>query len=401
MPYNIMWNEIEILGLNNDSDALGISGSEYLEDISKISIEQDLRWLQGITKDSSNSWLAFVTSKDLRVQGYAPIFVHASDLQFCLGEVTFYTFPIQRYQLSNPILNENAQEQAVGENSSLSFCLEELFNILKSVVPARGVLFLHAIPISSHLYMLLNTTSKIHSIFHVIPYGPMYQRRTILLLGTFNDYLKELSSKTRQDLKRTKKKFQEKVGSAWQLVRIDSSDQINEFLAKVEQISKKTYQWKLLGLGVCQNSTHEKQMYVAANYGWLKCYLLMVDEQPIAFQIGYDYQGTYLAHDIGYDPTWAKLQVGIFLHTQIIEDLLNNAPHIKKFDFLLGDSVHKERLSTHSHQERHFYLIPRTFKNFFLAKSFSGINKFSSSIGIFLAKYNLKNVIKKKIRRHC
>jgi hypothetical protein len=69
------------------------------------------------------------------------------------------------------------------------------------------------------------------------------------------------------------------------------------------------------------------------------------------------------------------------------------------FDFLSGDSLYKQRLSTESRTERHFYLIPRRFPVNLVALSLAGMNSASEAAGRLLARYGLKDGFKKMVRR--
>jgi hypothetical protein len=382
--------------LPKDFSFNGLFSSSGLADNSfgPLSLDQDPTWLEAITENGKSSFKILVYLNDSECHGYVPFFIHDSALQFSLGEVTFFSYPVKRFVLSgSPTIRLNC------ERDGQERLLESLFCEFPLTLPANAVFFLSEIPIQSRLFDLLQQHSNFHRKYYVLPHGPIYQRRTIDLSGNFEEYLKKLGSKTRQDLRRTRKKFLEFTEGKWQLVRFVNEQDVTIFLEHAESISKRTYQWNLLGLGVRRGGALEERLRAAALRGWFQGYVLFVKNQPLVFQVGYIYQGVYFAHDIGYDPDWAKYQLGIFLHTEIISDLMQQCPELKTFDFLVGDSLHKQRLSTNSHAERHFYLIPKTAKNFILSNIYRGTNWISTQLGSMLEKVDFKKKLKRIIRQ--
>ena len=86
------------------------------------------------------------------------------------------------------------------------------------------------------------------------------------------------------------------------MVRFVTEQDVTSFLEHAKNISKRTYQWNLLGSGVRPGGALEERLRAAAARGWFQGYVLFAKKQPLAFQVGYIYEGVYLAHEIGYDP---------------------------------------------------------------------------------------------------
>ena len=99
------------------------------------------------------------------------------------------------------------------------------------------------------------------------------------------------------------------------------------------------------------------------------------------FQIGLLRRGVFHAQEIGYDPEFGKLQVGIFLHTEILQDLCALQPAVDVFDFGNDDNLHKQRLSTEQWTERYYYLFPRSLKGLLSYHSIRATNALSSALG--------------------
>jgi CelD/BcsL family acetyltransferase involved in cellulose biosynthesis len=138
------------------------------------------------------------------------------------------------------------------------------------------------------------------------------------------------------------------------------------------------------------------QLRAAAAGGWLRAYVLWIGDNPVAFGLGYQDGNTYYGHHVGYDPDISKLQPGIYLHTEVMADLL--ADGICRFDFLAGDNLYKQRMSNKLREERHYYLIPRGWPGTMYARTLVGVNFLSETIGNWLQKSGLKERIKQIVR---
>jgi hypothetical protein len=319
--------------------------------------------------------------------GYAPFFVHPGGLAYCFGETTLFRVPVRRYAI---------QGAPLCKDPSL---LAGLFEPLREAIGARGVVFFESVRAGSPLASLLTLrSSPVYKLFHVVPYGPVYTRRLIELPAgaQFEDYLRTLGSKSREDVRRTRKNFSVKAGDAVTLVRYTEAERAGELSAALAQISRKTYQYHLLGLGLEDTPEQVAHLCTMAEGGWLRAYILRIGDTPVAFGLGYSDGHTYYGHHVGYDPAISKLQPGIYLHTAVMADLLSDG--ICRFDFLAGDSLYKQRMSNTSREERHYYLIPRGWPGTAYAFALTATNFLSESIGGWLDKSGLKAHVKRMVR---
>jgi hypothetical protein len=101
-----------------------------------------------------------------------------------------------------------------------------------------------------------------------------------------------------------------------------SRDDVPEFLAVAQAVSRRTYQWTLLGLGLQDKAALTARLTLAADHGWMRCYILYCGDDAAAFMLGYLYRGVYYLGEMGYDPDWAKWSVGSFLQMEILRDHL-------------------------------------------------------------------------------
>ena len=75
-------------------------------------------------------------------------------------------------------------------------------------------------------------------------------------------------------------------------------------------ISRKTYQYNHLGMGLRDEAWLHHAFVTLASRGWFRSYLLRCSGQPVAYLIGYQNQPRFHYIDVGYDPEYGKYHVG-------------------------------------------------------------------------------------------
>jgi CelD/BcsL family acetyltransferase involved in cellulose biosynthesis len=275
----------------------------------------------------------------------------------------------------------------------------DLFRMVRSQVPPGHVVFLAAVPMDSGLFGLINGKGALRRDYHVVAHGPSYQRRGIKMPASYDAYLKSHRASTRRSLKRARKKFLARAGDDYSLRRFESPDDVDPFLQHAVAVSRKTYQWHLLGQGMRDTAVRTVKYSVAAANGWFRSYILYVGEKPIAFASGYLHGKTYFGHELGCDADWRDNNAGIFLATEILQDLFADAEPAEGFDFLYGDSPLKSRLANTGRTERHYCLFPRGFRGALLAYPLRTINWMSSTASATLRRLRIKDRLWRLRRR--
>ncbi len=358
-----------------------------LSSLGSIPIELDPHWLNSRINSPDKYVQYFIQGDQYHPCGYAPFFVHPGNLDFCFGEITLVSIPVHRYAIKGAPLCKDYSS------------LVELVKCLREKIDKNNVVFFEGVETRSALHELLTETgSPVFNLFHVVPYGPTYERRLIELPAgsQFEDYLQKLGGSARNNLRRVIKNFKTMPKNTVKVTCYTEPEQADELITILTQISHKTYQHHLLNLGFENNPEQVVQLRTAASSGWLRAYVLWINEAPVAFNIGYHHGDTFYGYDMGYDPEFSKLQPGIYLLAEVIDDILSNG--ICCLDFLSGDSLFKRRLSNTSREEQHYYLIPRGWPGTAYAFSLSATNFLSEKIGNWLDKKGLKSRIKKLIR---
>ena len=341
---------------------------------------------------SRNEFQVMVLEQDDRIVGCAPFVRHRVRLDFSLGEITLFSVATDRAALDGGLLI--AWDQL---GSYAGSCLVELFRELRAV-SGKAVVFLRGVERTGPLNDVVTGSRELRKYFHVVPHGPDYQRCFARIGEGYDTYLSSLGKNSRHDLRRTRKRFLEELDGRYRLCVYTSTEDVARLAEDAEIVSRKTYQWHLLGQRVGRGGTVEEMLRVAAEHDILLSYVLFVDAEPVAFQIGYRFGRVYSAHQTGFDPQWRKWQPGIFLLTEIFLDI-SRTPDLELFDFQVGDSLEKSRLSNLSRQERHFYLFPASWRGAMLAYTKLGVDAASSSMGRVAHAFGIKDLVKRRLRR--
>ena len=359
----------------------------------RIDLPADPRWIMGLVDNDSKALLLYTLGRG-RLAGLASFFVHPSALRLSLGELTFFSRPIRRLTaLAPPLVDANGSEQE--EIRLLTTLLERLH---RDISPDEA-LFFEGVPEDTAFFRLLQAPTVRRNGFHALRFGGLFRHRYATILGSYESSLRQLGARTRADLRRTRKKFHAHTRNAGRIRCFRTPSDVSEFLSDSMSVSRKTYQYRLLGAGLRDRDNLERRYRSTAALGWFRSYVLYAGKEPVAFQVGHVYGGTFHAHEIGYDPDWAKYHVGILLHTEILMDLSGVASGVKRFDFGNDDSLHKQRLSTDSRREGYFYLIPATVRGTIMARAMQATNKASEELGAFLGCFGVRKRVRDVLRR--
>jgi hypothetical protein len=356
--------------------------------------EHDPSWIAVTTEAGTYTSLALLCGNAASITAFGAIVIQPSTVPFTLGEVTFGNYNVEQLTMyGEPLISPGIEE------SQKRQLFLDLFDLLKKQLTPRQVILLLCVPCQGPLYKILTSTSRLKDHYHVLQYAADYKRRLIALPQTFDEYLKQLGSRTRSDLNRNFRKLKEHVNNALLVKCYTDTLGVTEFLASAEVISKKTYQWNLLGRGLRDLERFRSQLTSAAGRGWLRCYVLYCREQPVAFMVGYLHRGRYYSTDIGYDPEWTSWSVGNVLHCEVVRDLIEKASSAKLFDFM-GDRPTHDRLSNNVFEEEAaFYLFPKSLGSTALYLSLRLTDKLSILLSHILETLHLKTRIRKLVRQ--
>jgi hypothetical protein len=215
--------------------------------------------------------------------------------------------------------------------------------------------------------------------------------------GSFDDYLKKFSAKSRHNLTRSVRKFLEQSGANAFEVSTEPGS-MRRFFDEAVAISRQTYQTRLLHSGLPETDEFYRGMVEAATQGQARAYLLGDQGRPIAFAWCRG-RGSRLTYEvIGYLPESAPLSPGTVLLFLIVRDLFESGTH-KLLDFGQGEAFYKSQFSTGYVDFCDAYLLRRNARNSVLVWLHYSLDRFSSWLGRVLEKAGLKKRVRMLLRR--
>jgi hypothetical protein len=349
-------------------------------------------WLLATSGGNPAAVRAFFLEAPDGTVGYAPFVLQPWRLRFRLGEITLAARPLVRLHLmGGPLL-------AGGEDAPGPPTIA-LFSAVRDQLQSGQVVFLEGVPVDSTLGRLVGGTEAARLPFRALRYGAPSPRHFIRLPPSLDDYLGSLGKRTREGLRRRRRKLGSHLGDDLELRTITRAADVGAFVEAAGLVSRKTYQWHLLGLGLRDPDALRKRLEDLAEKGWTRCYLLVARGTPVAFMIGYQHRGIYHYMDVGFDPAWREHSVGTVMHLEVLEELITSDDPPEVFDFSTGTGEHKERFGTESRIEANWLLIPRGVRGRCLAAAYRTAEAVSNGLARTAEVLGIKAALKRWVRR--
>jgi hypothetical protein len=232
-----------------------------------------------------------------------------------------------------------------------------------------------------------------------ILYAPrQYKRFSTDLSGSFDQYMAGFSGKTRWGLRRKLRKFAEVSGGAIDWRQYRTPQELPIFFELARTVSVKTYQERLLDVGLPAHPAFVTSSLTLANADNVRAYLLFLHEQPISYLycsaseriVAYDY--------LGYDPAYSSLSPGTVLQLLALEALFAEQ-RFAAFDFTEGEGQHKKMFSTESRLCGDVYVLSLRFIPICRVMLHFATDRVSGGAGIVLNRLRLRSSLRKFVRR--
>ena len=289
---------------------------------------------------------AYFIYRGERLCGVASFQVRDWPLKWQLGEFSIAHLPLRRLCLlrGGTALPEDEAAHAL------------LFEEIVKQEQRFDAVYLEDIPIDSFLWNFVRDDPTTARLFFRYSASDSKPRVFLRLQGTFDEYMDKFSAKHRKNLKRSLRLFEEQAPGQVRSVRVTAPEEVESFLEQAVDISRKTYQWNLLGQGLRAPVLKERLLFMARQ-GWLRAYLLKSRDIACAFVIGFQYEDRYYLDDMGYDPVWRDYSVGKLLQLYLIRDLFEyQTPQI----YDMGEyGPHKEEFGNDSYLQGNLFLLSR------------------------------------------
>ena len=310
-------------------------------------IESLPRWMWLHCSRSDQCVKAFKHTGPLGWDALIACFVHSGILQFTIGPMVLASVPVTRNIIR--MLRTDNERQVTNGLVAIRRALKE-----------NDLIFMEGIEEHSVLGECLQNSEELRRNYHILAFGAPYDHHYLDLPETFDEYLGTLSATRRYDIGRTRRRLRKNSSGECIVEKYLKVEDIAHFVDDACAVSSTTWQYQQESAGLRNPQVLRDRFEHTARLGWFHGYLLRVDGKPVAFQVGHIVEGVYYLQELGYDPSWAKKQVGIYLLVAVIEDLISNEQGVHCFDFGYTDSLYKQRFSSRSSRESFYYLFPRT-----------------------------------------
>lgn len=214
---------------------------------------------------------------------------------------------------------------------------------------------------------------------------------------SFDAYLKGFSAKSRSTLLRKVRKFAEASGGSTHWREFALANDMQEFYSLAREVSRKTYQERLLDAGLPEDPQFLSNAREMAANGKARGYILYLDGRPIAYLFCPIVEGALFYEYVGYDPECRHLSPGTVLQYLVLEKLMSQGG-CRIFDFTEGQSQHKAFFSTHSVLCANIFYFRPTVRNRILLSLHAFTDSFSDKAAALLDRLGLKARIKKLLR---
>jgi CelD/BcsL family acetyltransferase involved in cellulose biosynthesis len=289
-----------------------------------------------------------VVRKNERIQCVGPLAVFPRRLKLSFSVYTFASFPVRMLR----VFGENfvyARETDIGE------CLSTIFEALRKQSPHFDLLFLETFNTSSPLSEYFKSSRFAATGFRYIT--PLVRTEKVHLVsfeGTHEEYLASLNASTRKDVfRQCRALFRELPGVRF--LKVTEPQDVKMFLDRLDVIFRQT--WQMRTFGYRKRNTPEEYALLEwlAERGWLRSYVLICEEHPIAFKLGFQYNGFYHAIETGFASPYGKYSPGMVLEFLRLEDLFReDIPEM--MDLGIGDLADKRFLANRSYEACPVYI---------------------------------------------
>jgi hypothetical protein len=334
-----------------------------IQDIEELrSIWEKMQWHPNTDIDH---YLTVVTSLENVIRPHVILFsqkgqpkalavgrLESKDMGITLGYKTLFKFKVPCLTILYGGLLGN------WSNDISHLLVTELMNSLKR--NEADIAWLNLLRADTQIYDIARKEPSFVCRDHVMEINPHWK---MTLPYSLLDFLQKMTSKHRYWLNRLPRVLEKDHPGKVVYKYYQDRAHLDQIFTDANEIARKTYQ-RNLDAGFMDDSIMRRRLAVSADHGWLRTYLLYVDDKPCAFWIGTLYGKVFHLDFTGYDNTYKRYEPGTILFMKMIEDLTNNK--VEEIDFGFGDAFYKQRFGDQQWSESSVYIYAPTMKGILL-----------------------------------
>jgi hypothetical protein len=152
------------------------------------------------------------------------------------------------------------------------------------------------------------------------PSPPLYDHWFMDFPKSLDAFLASLERPQRSKLRRKYNRVLNSFPGKVQVRCFQTTGDLEQAISDMERIAVNSVK-RRLGYGFFDSQMTREQMLVEAERGWLRIYILYIDEKPVSFWKGTLYERSLRSEHVGFDAAWSAFSPGIFLFLYILESL--------------------------------------------------------------------------------
>jgi CelD/BcsL family acetyltransferase involved in cellulose biosynthesis len=195
-------------------------------------------------------------------------------------------------------------------------------------------------------FRMLTTGSPLHAA--AVASAPALRRQrfptrtphwAVRVPSSMDDFLAARSKERRKNVRRHARRLEEAYGADAQVRFFRNREDLGRLFADSERVHRTSYQ-HFLGVGFSADELHRRLTGLSMKKGWFLGAILYLRNNPVAFQHGHIYRGTYGASGTAFDPSYRDLRPGTYLLMKLVEELCSD-PDVNRLDWGFGDADYK------------------------------------------------------------
>lgn len=143
------------------------------------------------------------------------------------------------------------------------------------------------------------------------------------LPDSFEVFYQQCSKNTKSNIRKYANRIKTKFSDNFLIKCCKSADEVEQTMEEIEKVAVNTYQ-RGLGVGFLNTERIRKEWLFAADHGWLRAYVLYLNDEPCAFLNGFSYQMVFYVSNLGFDRSYEYYHPGMFLMMRVIEEFCSD-----------------------------------------------------------------------------
>lgn len=162
--------------------------------------------------------------------------------------------------------------------------------------------------------------------------------------GSWEQLLAARTAKSRRQIRYDDNKLRRAYGDRLELRRLDQPAHRHRLPGDLREVAAESYQ-RDIGVSVLDSEVQSALLREAGARGWLRVWMLYVDQRPAAFWWGVLRHGTVSIGSPGFRRELARDRVGYYVLRRMLEDCCAD-PEVRRIDYGPGAADYKERFGT-------------------------------------------------------